>query len=536
MKLTFCGAARCVTGSCHMITAKQGKILVDCGMRQGADAKGSLGEGNFPFNPKDINAVLVTHAHIDHTGLLPLLVKRGFSGPILCTTATEELSTIMLPDSAGIQESDVEYQSKKNLRAGKPAVEPLYTQEDADKALRLFHGVPYGKKVEILPGIIAEFTDVGHLLGSAAITLTVTEDDKTTTIVFSGDIGRAGRPILNDPQTIPEADYLLLEGTYGDRDHNEPQNGGARAELTAALKRAIALKGNLIIPAFAIGRIQELLYHIKCLLKEGTVPGLESLPVYIDSPLAIEATKVYEHSANGYYDEETAALAKNGSPFDFPGLRISKTADESKALNTDPVPKIIISASGMCDAGRIRHHLKHNLYKQNACVLLTGYQAVGTLGRSLTDGAKSVKLLGETVSVKANIINTEGFSGHAGKSELLAWAEAIPVKPRHIFLVHGEEESLLSLQTALQADGYKVSIPALFDEAELDGIDPAEPAENVLPMENTAASYECLEQLDRIRNVVIRSEARRSPDMELMRSILEADLKSLADKWDRIIL
>ncbi len=537
MKLTFCGAARCVTGSCHLLSTDSARILIDCGMRQGQDAKGPLGEGAFPFDPRSIDAVILTHAHIDHSGLIPLLVQRGFTGPVLATEATAELCTVMLPDSASIQESDAEYRTRKNKRSGKPPAEPLYTQEDVEKALRLFHGAPYGTGIDLLPGIRCTFTDAGHLLGSASVSLRVTERGKTSRVVFSGDLGRADRPILRDPQTVTGAEYLVLEGTYGDRDHNVPTEGGARAELASALRQAIALKGNLIIPAFAIGRTQDLLYHIKCLLAEESVPGLDRMPVYVDSPLAIRATAVYEHCAQSCYDEEARAVAKNGSPFDFPTLRIARTTDESRALNDDPVPKVILSASGMCDSGRIRHHLKHNLYKPNACVLFAGYQAAGTLGRALTDGAKQVKLLGETVSVQANILRTEGFSGHAGRSELIAWAEAIPKRPKHVFLVHGEDPALESLRTALLNRGFSVSVPRLMEEAELsekEDVGTDDPGEAV-PIADTSAIADCEEQLDRLGAIVRRSLLRRSPDTELKRTILEADLKSMADKWDVLL-
>ena len=537
MKLIFCGAARCVTGSCHLLSTDSARILIDCGTRQGQDAKGPLGEGDFPFDPRSIDAVVLTHAHIDHSGLIPLLVKRGFTGPVLATEATVELCTVMLPDSASILESDAEYRTRKNRRSGTPPAEPLYTQEDVEKALRLFHGAPYGTPIDLLPGISCLFTDAGHLLGSASVSIRVTERGRTSRVVFSGDLGRADRPILRDPQTVAGAEYLILEGTYGDRDHDVPSGNGARSELASALRQAIALRGNLIIPAFAIGRTQDLLYHIKCLLAEGSVPGLETMPVYVDSPLAIRATSVYEHCAQSCYDEEARSVARNGSPFDFPTLRIARTTEESKALNDDPVPKVILSASGMCDSGRIRHHLKHNLYKPNACVLFAGYQAAGTLGRALTDGAKQVKLLGETVSVQATILRTEGFSGHAGKSELIAWAEAIPDRPKHVFLVHGEDPALESLRSALLDRGFSVSVPQLLEEAELsEKADAGLPCSGeAIPLGDTTAVAACEEQLDRLRAIAQRSLLRRSPDTELKRTILEADLRSLADKWDVLL-
>ena len=564
MKLIFCGAAKAVTGSCHLLETAAGKILIDCGMRQGEDAKGEFGEGTFPFDPSEIRLVLATHAHIDHIGLIPLLVKRGFTGEVLSTDATAQLATIMLPDSAHIQEQDAQYQNKKNQRAGKPLVDPLYTQQDAAEALKRFHGVPYGKLVELLPGVTCRFNDAGHLLGSASIEIMVEEAGKTTKVVFSGDLGRAERPILKDPDIISSADYLVLEGTYGDEDHAVTEQEDKEQEFANVIRGAIARRGNLVIPAFAVGRTQELLYFIKRLLAKNAVPGLERMPVYIDSPMAIQATKVYERCARGYYDEETQKMAKDGSPFDFPTLHIAETADESKQINTDPIPKIIISASGMCDAGRVRHHLKHNLYQATSTVMFAGYQAVGTLGRTLQDGAQKVKLFGESIRVNANIVSTRGFSGHAGRNELVDWAMALEEKPKRIFLVHGEEKALYALRDALRERGAEVTVPNLLDEVELSPrqaqaeakqtapkertatsekakeapAPKAAPAkeEEAISLESTSATYEAVEQLKRIYSILQRSQQRRSPDMELKRTILEADLLALADKWDQLIL
>ena len=399
MKIRFCGAARSVTGSCHMISANGKNVLVDCGMRQGADKKTELGEDKFPFNPAEIDAVLLTHAHIDHSGLIPLLVKQGFKGSIIATDATAQLSGIMLPDSGHIQEQEAEYQTRKNLRAGKAPAEPLYTVQDAQNALKQFTPTSYGRTVSVVSGITARFNDIGHLLGSSAIEIWVEENGKTTKLVFSGDIGREERPIICDPQQVKGADYLVIEGTYGDRNHEESTAEAKEAHLISVLKMGIARGGNIVIPSFAVGRTQELLYYIKRLLMKNSVPGLENVPVYIDSPLGINATKIYEKCAEGYYDEEAREMAKSGSPFDFPTLRVAVTADESKLINAQTGCNIIISSSGMCDAGRIRHHLKHNLYRADSTVIFAGYQAEGTLGRMLLDGAKKVRLFGEDVRV-----------------------------------------------------------------------------------------------------------------------------------------
>lgn len=458
MKIRFCGAARSVTGSCHMISANGKNVLVDCGMRQGADKKTELGEDKFPFNPAEIDAVLLTHAHIDHSGLIPLLVKQGFKGSIIATDATAQLSGIMLPDSGHIQEQEAEYQTRKNLRAGKAPAEPLYTVQDAQNALKQFTPTSYGRTVSVVSGITACFNDIGHLLGSSAIEIWVEENGKTTKLVFSGDIGREERPIICDPQQVKGADYLVIEGTYGDRNHEESTAEAKEAHLISVLKMGIARGGNIVIPSFAVGRTQELLYYIKRLLMKNSVPGLENVPVYIDSPLGINATKIYEKCAEGYYDEEAREMAKSGSPFDFPTLRVAVTADESKLINAQTGCNIIISSSGMCDAGRIRHHLKHNLYRADSTVIFAGYQAEGTLGRMLLDGAKKVRLFGEDVRVNATIERIEGFSGHAGRDELIEWIEGIGNKPVCTFFVHGEAEVLDSFSNAVRSLGYNVEV------------------------------------------------------------------------------
>lgn len=538
MKLEFFGAARTVTGSCHMLTWADGKLLVDCGMRQGEDAMGIYGEDTFPFDPREIKAVLLTHAHIDHSGLLPLLVKRGFSGTILATEATAQLSTIMLPDSAHIQMQEAEWQTRKNLRAGKKPVEPLYNLEDVQQTLKLFRGVCYDETIQLFPDICVRLKDIGHLLGSAAIEIWAQEEGKTTKVVFSGDVGRDDRPIIQDPEDVDDADYLVLEGTYGDRVHELSTDADKEAELANVIRSALARGGNLVIPSFAVGRTQELLYYIKRILKKGVLPELADVPVYIDSPLGIEATKVYERCAKGYYDEEALEMAKDGSPFDFPTLRVAQTADESRLINDIQGSKIIISSSGMADAGRIRHHLKHNLYRADSTVLFAGYQAQGTLGRALVDGAKKVKLFGEEVRINAAIVQIEGFSGHAGKDELIEWVKGISPKPRKVILVHGEEESLFSLEKALQALGYSTMIPSLGESYELaqgETQAAAVPAPEVVDVRTKARGYKIQEQLALLQAIIARSSERRSPDMELKVSLLEADVRSLVDKWDELI-
>lgn len=538
MKIKFCGAARSVTGSCHMVAFNKGKVLIDCGMRQGSDANTEYGAADFPFSPAEIDAVLVTHAHIDHTGLIPLLIKQGFKGKVYATDATVKLSSIMLPDSGHIQEQEAEYQTRKNMRAGKPAVEPMYTAQDAVQALKSFIPVKYEQEVDIIPGVKARFTDVGHLLGSAAIKLWISEDLETRTIAFSGDIGRDDRPIICDPKSIDNADYLVVEGTYGDRNHEISTDNAKRAELAKIFKASLIRGGNIVIPSFAVGRTQEMLYYIKQLIKDNAVPGLENVPVYIDSPLGISATKVYEECSEDYYDDETKLLAKSGSLLEFPNLRVAQTADESKLINDQRGTNIIISSSGMCDAGRIRHHLKHNLFRADSTIVFTGYQAVGTLGRALLDGAKKVKLFGEEVRVNATIERIEGFSGHAGRDEIIEWINSVKNKPSKIFLVHGEEDVLESLGRAVHSLGYDVEIPMLMEEFNITdrGIERAQAV--VEPrMVKTLAEIrmeDMLKELSRL-NALIESGKFAGEDGAIKANIMLADMKTFVDKWERLI-
>lgn len=541
MKIRFCGAARSVTGSCHMLSANGKNILVDCGMRQGADKKTELGEDKFPFNPAEIDAVLLTHAHIDHAGLIPLLVKQGFKGSIIATEATAQLSGIMLPDSGHIQEQEAEYQTRKNLRAGRAPAEPLYTVRDAQDALKQFAPISYGETVPVVQGITARFNDIGHLLGSSAIEVWVEEDGETTKIVFSGDIGREERPIICDPHQVNGADYLVIEGTYGDRNHQESTVEAKEAHLISVLKMGIARGGNIVIPSFAVGRTQELLYYIKRLLMKNAVPGLENVPVYIDSPLGINATKIYEKCAEGYYDEEAREMAKSGSPFDFPNLRVAVTADESKLINAQPGCNIIISSSGMCDAGRIRHHLKHNLYRADSTIVFAGYQAEGTLGRILLDGVKKVRLFGEDVRVNAAIERIEGFSGHAGRDELIEWIEGIGNKPVCTFFVHGEAEVLDSFSSAVRALGYNVEVPGLLEEFTLLPGGVAKAPETAA---SPAAAEELVEvryaqrlrtEVERLRALLDSTDWKADASAALRAEIMEEDVRTLVDKWERIL-
>ena len=435
MKLTFLGAGHEVTGSRTLLTAAGHNILIDYGMEQGADL---YENPPLPLAAGEIDCVLLTHAHIDHSGMIPRLAKEGFRGPIYATEATTKLSEIMLLDSAHIQESEAQWRNRKAQRAGGEIIEPVYTVNDAQAALRLFRPCTYGPTYPILDGISISFQDAGHLLGSASITVTVTEDGSTETLLFSGDLGNVHRPLIRDPQMPVGADFVVIESTYGDRLH------GPRADyagqLTRVLQDTLDRGGNLVIPAFSVGRTQELLFLLREIKQDRRIQGHDGFPVYVDSPLSVEATNIYSGGMMEYYDDETLDLLSRGiDPIHFPGLRTSTTSQESMAINMDPEPKVILSASGMCEAGRIRHHLKHNLWRPQSTILFVGYQSEGTLGRKLLDGAKSVKLFGEEIQVNAKIEQMDGISGHADQSMLLNWMAAMTHKPKKVFVNHGSD-------------------------------------------------------------------------------------------------
>ena len=436
MKLSFYGADRCVTGSCHCLEVNGKRILVDCGLQQGRD---EVDNTALPFHPGSIDAVLVTHAHIDHSGRIPMLIKNGFQGKIITTRLTADLLDIMLQDSAHIQEQDAEYQNRKNKRAGRPEIEPIYTVADALRVREFVQTCEYGQDVPVVDGVTAQFIDAGHLLGSASIRLTCREGDEERTIVFSGDIGNVDQPIIRDPQFFTSADYVLTESTYGDRNHTEVWS--YTDELAEIIDETLGKGGNVVIPSFAVGRTQELLYFIREIKDQGLVKSVPDFPVYIDSPLAKAATTVFCGDLHGYLDEAALELVKDGTHmFSFPNLHLVETTEESRMLNLDKTPKIIISASGMCDAGRIRHHLKHNLWRANSAVVFVGFQSPGTLGRKLLDGAESVKLFGEEIAVKAKVVNFQGLSSHADHDHLIEWIKAFDPKPAHVFVVHGDAD------------------------------------------------------------------------------------------------
>lgn len=441
MKIKFLGATTTVTGSCHLITTQDHKILLDCGMYQGSNELDQLNQEAFDFNPEEIECVLLSHAHIDHCGRLPLLVKRGFRGRIYCTDATADLLSIMLRDCASIMEKETEWTNRKNMRAGGPLVEPLYTMADVEAALSLVTPVLYNQLIEINDSIKTVFNDAGHILGSAIIELFIQEGDDVSKLVYSGDLGMKGRPILRDPTLIKKADFVIMETTYGNRIHEN--NSDSIEKLIDIILKTVRRGGNVIIPSFAVGRTQELIYQLNRFYEGHSEyqKELNDILVYVDSPMATSATEVFRKNAQVFDDETRDYILRGDHPLDFKNLRFTRSVEESVALNNDPRPKIIISSSGMCEAGRIKHHLKHNLWNPKSSIVFVGYQAVGTLGRSIVSGDKRVTIFGEKIQVEAEIYNLEGFSGHADRDGLLEWLSGFRKKPGSIFLVHGEQDA-----------------------------------------------------------------------------------------------
>ncbi len=457
MKLIFVGAAHEVTGSCHYLNACGKHILVDYGMEQGVNYLENCG---LPVAEAMVDYVLLTHAHVDHSGMLPLLTARGFRGQILTTKATADLSSIMLRDCAHIQMQEAEWKNRKAKRSSDSLVEPLYDMEDADSTIKKIVPCAYNEVIELCEGIKVRFTDVGHLLGSSSIEVWATEEGQTRKMVFSGDIGNKNQPLLKDPGKVEEADYVIMESTYGDRIHSAERPDYIK-ELTSVLQETFDRGGNVVIPSFAVGRTQEMLYFIRKIKEDNLVKGHDNFPVYVDSPMAVEATGVFHKNEVSCFDEEAMKLVTKGiNPISFPNLRLSITSDESKAINFEETPKVIISAAGMCDAGRIRHHLKHNLWRPESTVLFVGYQSVGTLGRMLVDGVEEVKLFGEPIQVRAQIRTLTGLSGHADKNGLIEWVQGFKEKPRKVFVVHGEDAVCTSFAECLQVEyGIKAYAP-----------------------------------------------------------------------------
>ena len=541
MKLTFLGAAHEVTGSCTLVEAAGHRFLVDCGMEQG---RNTYENEDLPCAPGEIEAVLLTHAHIDHSGRLPYLYKNGYRGPIYATDATTDLCDIMLEDSAHIQEQEAEWKNRKAQRSGREPVEPDYTVQDALAVMGQFRPQPYGKPVAVLPGVQATFTDVGHLLGSSSITLRITEEGRTETIVFSGDIGNSNQPMLRDPQYLTEADYVVMESTYGNRSHGpKPDYVG---ELAAVLQRTFDRGGNVVIPSFAVGRTQEMLYFIRQIKIENRVRGHGNFEVYVDSPLASKSTTIFRENYSECFDQEALDLVRSGqNPLSFPGLRISETKEDSVAINADPSPKVILSASGMCDAGRIRHHLKHNLWREECTILFVGYQAAGSLGRTLLEGADQVKLFGEEVQVNAEIAQMSGMSGHADHDGLLRWLHSFAPKPGYVFVNHGDDEVCAGFAKELEGEGYAAEAPypggsyllaggavRCLDRGNTEKIARREPEPAAAGYKTRRASqaFERLVNMGR-RLMVVIEHNRGGANKDLAR--FASQIASLCDKWDR---
>jgi len=465
MKIKFMGAARTVTGSCYIIETNEHRFAIDCGMHQG---NAEIEKRNWDvsiYEPDKIEFFIITHAHIDHSGLLPRLVNKGFRGPIYTTPPTMDLLKILLLDSAHIQEMEAQWRCKKHLRSGEKYIKPLYTQKDANATFPLFKAIPYNEVFEPFPGMKVNFKDAGHILGASLIEIWIEENNRSVKLVFSGDIGRPAQLLMEDPSVIDAADYLFLESTYGDRNHKNEAD--SLNELAEAIAYSYGNKEKVIIPAFAVERTQEMMYCLYLLSKDGRLPA--DMPVYLDSPLAIQATEIFRrHTA--YLDEETKKLIQKGEdPLRLPQLHFTPTTAESMAINNLAGPAIVISASGMADAGRIKHHLRHNLWREGASVVFVGFQAQGTTGRKIVDGAQKVRLFGEDVSVKAKVFTINGFSAHAGQSQILDWLSHFKAGGMQIFLIHGEFSAQQTLSRLIKERfGFKVLIPEYLEEAVLD--------------------------------------------------------------------
>lgn len=535
MKLTFIGAAHEVTGSCHLLEVCGKRILVDCGMEQGPDL---FENQEIPVKSSDIDYVLVTHAHIDHTGKIPLLCKEGFQGEIVTTFATADLCNIMLRDSAHIQEFEAEWRNRKAKRSGGVLYEPLYTMNDAEAALRLFAPIDYNQRITLCEGVDIRFTDIGHLLGSAAIEIWITEDGEERKIVFSGDVGNIEQPILKNPMCVESADYVVIESTYGNRIHGEERPDYV-GEFTKILKETFEKGGNVVIPSFAVGRTQELLYFIREIKEKNLIPEFPNFEVYVDSPMAIESTTVFNKNMWACFDEDALELVRNGvNPLYFKGLKTTTTSDESRLINFNEKPKVIISASGMCEAGRIRHHLKHNLWRKDCTICFVGYQAEGTLGRKLIEGATSVKLFGEDIEVNARIVSLKGISGHADKNGLLHWLESFKEKPAKVFVVHGEDQVTDEFAQTI-TEHFDIPAYAPYSGASVDLVTGEVVTEGTrVPIKkNTRVStsvknmvfQRVLATAKRLVDVVLRNEGIANKDL----AKLESQIQSIIDKWDR---
>ena len=530
MKLIFVGAAHEVTGSCHFLEVGGKNIIVDYGMEQGIN---TYENAKLPVDEAMVDYVLLTHAHVDHSGMLPKLYARGFRGKVFTTEATADLSEIMLKDCAHIQEMEAEWKNRKAKRGGKQLVEPEFTMEDAEGVLKCFVPCEHNAVIEVCEGVKIRFTDIGHLLGSASIEVWATEGATTRKLVFSGDIGNKDQPLLRDPMHTDEADYVIMESTYGDRLHSD-ERPDYIGDLTRILQETFDRGGNVVIPSFAVGRTQEILYFIRKIKRDGLIHGHDNFPVYVDSPMAVNATRIFSENQWECYDEEAMELVKNKiNPLTFAGLQLSITSDDSKNINFNNKPKVIISASGMCEAGRIRHHLKHNLWRPECTILFVGYQSVGTLGRAILEGAKEVKLFNETIEVKANIMQMRGLSGHADKDGLIEWVKAFKEKPRKVFVVHGESMVCDSFVECLMAEhGIKAYAPysgTVFDlvsgKLEYEAL-PIPLKKKAAPVQNGVFAR-LLAAAQRLMALVQKSDGLANKDMAKFAD----QINSLCDKW-----
>ena len=530
MQLTFLGATHEVTGSCFYLTVCGKKIVIDCGMEQGPNY---FENQEIPVAAGEVDYVLLTHAHIDHSGMLPLLCKNGFSGEIHSTDATADLCSVMLRDSAHIQEFEAEWRNRKAQRAGREPYVPIYTMDDAVAAIGLFVPHFYDQKFALCEGVEVRFTDVGHLLGSASIEIWVTEGDVTKKVVFSGDIGNLHQPIIRDPQYIADADYVVMESTYGDRSHGPRPD--YISELSQIMQRTFDRGGNVVIPSFAVGRTQEMLYFLRQIKEERLVTG-HDFSVYVDSPLAVEATNIFRENGAECYDDETRALIQKGiNPISFAGLKVSVSAEESKAINFDASPKVILSASGMCDAGRIKHHLKHNLWRRESTILFVGYQAVGSLGRQILEGAETVKLFGEAIEVKAEIARLAGVSGHADKEGLLTWIGHFSPKPQRVFVVHGDDAVCEAFTAELTSRGFSAVAPYSGSSFDL-ATNVCLVAKGPVPIKKDYAARRAQSTFERLlaagkRLLTVIEHNKGGTNKDLARFASQID--SLCDKWDR---
>ena len=530
MQLTFLGATHEVTGSCFYLTACGKKIVIDCGMEQGPNY---FENQEIPVAAGEVDYVLLTHAHIDHSGMLPLLCKNGFSGEIHSTDATADLCSVMLRDSAHIQEFEAEWRNRKAQRAGREPYVPIYTMDDAVAAIGLFVPHFYDQKFALCEGVEVRFTDVGHLLGSASIEIWVTEGDVTKKVVFSGDIGNLHQPIIRDPQYIADADYVVMESTYGDRSHGPRPD--YISELSQIMQRTFDRGGNVVIPSFAVGRTQEMLYFLRQIKEERLVTG-HDFSVYVDSPLAVEATNIFRENGAECYDDETRALIQKGiNPISFAGLKVSVSAEESKAINFDASSKVILSASGMCDAGRTKHHLKHNLWRRESTILFVGYQAVGSLGRQILEGAETVKLFGEAIEVKAEIARLAGVSGHADKEGLLTWIGHFSPKPQRVFVVHGDDAVCEAFTAELTSRGFSAVAPYSGSSFDL-ATNVCLVAKGPVPIKKDYAARRAQSTFERLlaagkRLLTVIEHNKGGTNKDLARFASQID--SLCDKWDR---